>query len=74
MSYHLTQTNFRLFSPQTKHHTNGDYSEVYDCRLIMFLTDHQTGISIDIEQTNIPVVYNYLVLDNEKQLIGPQMG
>ena len=36
----------------------------------MYLTDHQINIPIDIEETNIPIVY---MSDNKKRLIGPHM-
>ena len=39
----------------------------------IYLTDHQINIPIDIEQINIPIVYNSFVSENGKRLIGPQM-
>ena len=61
MSYHLTQTDVRLFSPKTYHHINGGYYEVYDSQVRMYFTDNQIRIPIDIQQKNIPIVYNSFV-------------
>ena len=73
MSYHLTQTDVQLFSPQTYHHMHVGYSEGYDIQVGMYFTDHRIHIPIDRENTNMPIVYNSFVSENEKQLIGPHM-
>ena len=44
---------------------HGDYSEVHDIQVIIYFTDHHIHIHIDKEQTNIPIVYNSLVSDND---------
>ena len=71
MSYHLTQTYVRLFFPQTHHHMHGSYYVVYNIGVSMYLADHLINITIDREHTNLPIVYNSFVSDNDKKLTFP---
>ena len=71
--YHITQTDVQLFSTQTYHHMHGGYSKVHDWQVSIYLTDHWIQIHIDIEQTNLPIFYNYFISENENRLIGPHM-
>ena len=64
LSYHLTQTDVRIFSSQTYHHTHGGYSEVYDIRVRIYLTDYRIHITTYIVQKNLPTVYNSFVSEN----------
>ena len=70
VSYHLTQTDVQLLSPQTYHHTHGGYYEVYNWWVGMYLTDHRINIPIHIENKNLPIFY---MSDNKKRFIGPHM-
>ena len=70
VSYHIIQTDVLLLSPQTYQHIHGGYYEVYGYRVSMYLTCHQIHITVDREQKNLPIVYNYFMSDNEKRLIG----
>ena len=73
VSYHLTQTDFRLFSPQTYHQMHGGYSEVHSNRVSMMLPNHQIDIGIHIEEANLAIVHDSFVSKVEKRMIGPQM-
>ena len=56
VSYHLPQTDVRLFSPQTYHQMHGGYSEVYGNCIKMLLNTSEIQIPIVREKHNLPVV------------------
>jgi hypothetical protein len=61
VSYHLPQTDVRLFSPQTYHQLHGSHSEVYGDRVEMILPDHRIIIPIDRNGANLPIVKDWNV-------------
>ena len=73
VSYHIIKTDVPLFFTQNYHNMNGGYSEVYDSQVRMYLTYNQIHIHIGRKKTNISIVYNSFMSENEKRLIGPQM-
>ena len=74
ISYHLKQTDVRLFSPQTYHQLHGGHSVVVGNQVTMRMTNH-SRINIHIETcgTNLPVIHNSFVTEHQKRHIGPQM-
>ena len=56
VSYHITQTDVQLFSPQAYYHIHSGYYEVYDIFVSMYLTGYQIQIPILIGQTSLPIV------------------
>ena len=52
---------------------HGGYSEVYDIRVCMYLTEHWVHTPIDRGKKNINIVYNDFMSDNEKWFIFTQM-
>ncbi len=73
VSYHLTLTNVCLFSHWTYHQMHGGHSEVHSNRDLIMLPNHCIDIGINIEEANLPIVYNSFVLQAEKWMIVPQM-
>jgi hypothetical protein len=73
VSYHLPQTDVRLFSPQTYHQLHGSHSEVYGDRVEMILPDHRIIIPIDRNGANLPIVKDCSVSTREKELYGPKL-
>jgi hypothetical protein len=65
VSYHLPQTDVRLFSPQTYHQMHGGYSEVYAESIQMKLCTSTI--------TNLPVVHDSFVSEKSKRGLGPLM-
>jgi hypothetical protein len=62
ISYHLPETDGRLFSPQTYHQIHGGYSEVYGQSVQMKLCTSTIAIGISRDLTNLPVVFDSLLL------------
>ena len=60
ISYHLTQTDVRLFSPQTYHQMHGGHSVVQVNQVTMHLPFHRIHIPVDIGGNNLPLVHNVL--------------
>ena len=74
ISYHLTQTDVRLFSPQYYHQMHGCHSVVHGNQVTMHLPFHSIPILVDLGGgANLPVVYNSFVTEYQKSSIGPQM-
>ena len=73
VSYHLPDTDVRLFSPQTYHQMHGGESLVNGNHVVMMLRDHHIKIPINRNAANLPVVFKSFVSGKEKALIGPQM-
>ena len=60
VSYHLPQTNIRLFSLQLYHHMHGGYSEVHiDCIKITLITS-EIQIQFMREKEYLPNVFEYV--------------
>ena len=73
VSYHLPQTDVRLFSPQTYHQMHGGYSEVYAESIQMKLRTSTISITIEQGLTNLPVVHDSFVSEKAKRGLGPLM-
>jgi hypothetical protein len=73
VSYHLPQTDVRLFSPQTYHQMHGGYSEVYAESIQMKLCTSTISITIEQGLTNLPVVHDSFVSEKAKRGLGPLM-
>jgi hypothetical protein len=58
VSYHLPETDVRLFSPQTYHQIHGGYSEVYSQSVQMKLCTSTIAIGISRDLTNLPIVFD----------------
>ncbi len=69
VSYHPSQTDIHLFSPQTYHQMHGGYSEVYGQSIKMKLRTSSIHIEIIRDQANLPVVHDSFV--SEKAKHGP---
>ena len=73
ISYHLTQTYVRLFSPHTYHQMNGGNSVLKENQVTINLPFNRIQIPIDIGRTYLPMVHNSFVTEHQKRAIGPQM-
>ena len=73
VSYHLPQTDVRLFSPQTYHQMHGGYSEVHGQSIQMMLCTSTISITINQGLTNFPVVHDSFVSEKAKRGLGPLM-
>ncbi len=73
ISYHLPETDVRLFSPQTYHQIHGGYSEVYGQSVQMKLHTSTIAISNSRDLTNLPVVFYSFVTEKAKQTLGACM-
>ena len=73
ISYHLTQTYVRLFSPHTYHQMNGGNSVLKENQVTIHLPFNRIQIPIDIGRTYLPMVHNSFVTEHQKRAIGPQM-
>jgi hypothetical protein len=73
VSYHLTQTNVRLFSPQTYHQMHGGESIVSADWVVMELNYQRIVILIKIGGTNLPAVHTLFVTEKQKKTIGHQL-
>ena len=71
VSYHLPQTDVRLFSPQTYHQMHGDYSEFYGQSIKMKLRTSSIHIDIIWDQANLPVVHDSFVSEKAKRGLAP---
>jgi hypothetical protein len=67
VSYHLPETDVRLFSPQTYHQMHGGYSEVHSNCVRMLLKTLKIEIKIVREEHNLPVVF----LEKQRKLWLP---
>jgi len=73
VSYHLPETDVRLFSPQTYHQMHGGYSEVYGDCVQMKLRTSTISIGISRDHTNLPVVHDSFVTEKAKRALGVRM-
>jgi hypothetical protein len=67
VSYHLPQTDVRLFSPQTYHQMHGGYSEVYGQSIQMKLRTSSILIDINGDHANLPIVHDSFVSEKAKR-------
>jgi len=67
VSYHLPQTDVRLFSPQTYHQMHGGYSEVYGQSIQMKLRSSSILIDIKRDHANFPIVHDSFVSEKAKR-------
>jgi len=67
VSYHLTQTDVRIFPPQTYHQMHGEYSVVRANQVKIELSDHRIIIPFDFGGTNLPVVVSSFVTEQWKR-------
>ncbi len=73
VSYHLPQTDVRLFSPQTYHQMHGGYSEVYGQSIQMKLRTSSILIDINRDHANLPIVHDSFVSEKAKRGLAPLM-
>ena len=73
ISYHLTQIDVRLFSPQTYHQMHGGHSVVHRNPVIIHFPFHSIPIPVDLGGTNLSVVHNLFVTEHQKRVVGPKM-
>ena len=73
ISYHLTQTYVRLFSPQTYHQIHGGPSVAHGNQVTTNFPFNRIHIPVDLGGTNLPVAHNSFVTEKQKREIGPQM-
>jgi hypothetical protein len=72
VSYHLPQTDVRLFSPHTYHQMHGGYSEVYgDCiKIKMLLNTSEIQIQIVRDKHNLPIIFDSYVSPKVKKTLA----
>ncbi len=73
VSYHLPQTDVRLFSPQTYHQIHCCYSEVYSDCIKMHLNTFEIQVQIMREKHNLPVVFDSYVSPKVKTMLASSM-
>ncbi len=73
VSYHLPETDVRLFSSQTYHQMHGGYSEVYGQSIQMKLRTLSIHIDIDRDHANLPIVHDSFVSEKAKRGLVPLM-
>jgi hypothetical protein len=73
VSYHLPETDVRLFSPQTYHQMHGGYSKVYRQSIQMKLCTSSIHIDIVREHANLPIVHESFVSEKDKRGLAPLM-
>ena len=73
ISYHLTQIDVRLFSPQTYHQMHGGHSVVHRNPVIIHFPFHSIPIPVDLGGTNLSVVHNLFVTEHHNWAIGRQI-
>ena len=73
ISYHITQKDVQLFSPQTYHQTHGGHYIVHQNKVTMQFTFIRIHVPVDLGGTNLPVVHNSFVTEHQKREIFPQM-
>ena len=80
VSYHLPETDVRLFSPQVYHQIYGGHSIVNGDEVIMrirsasghYKLNTTISIPIDREGTNLPVIRDSFVSDSMKKKLAPE--
>ena len=70
VSYHLTQTDVRLFSPQTYHQMHGAHSYVSGDAVEMTCKGNWIVIPISRDQSNFPIIFNSFVSTQEMKKSG----
>jgi len=73
VSYHLPETDVRLFSPQTYHQMHGGYSEVHSDWVRMLLKTSTIEIHNVREEYTLPVVFNSFVSGKAKIALASNM-
>ena len=73
ISYQLTHTYVRIFSPQIYHQMHGGHSVVQGNQVTMYLPFNRIHIHVDHGGTNLPVLHNSFVTGHQNRSIGPQM-
>jgi len=73
ISYHLTQTDVHIFSPQTYHQMHGGNSVVRVNQVKSELSHHRIIMPVDLGGTNLPTVVNSFVTEQQKKDISHQM-
>jgi hypothetical protein len=73
VSYHLPQTDVRLFSPHTYHQMHAGYSKVYGNCIKMLLKTSEIQIQIMREKNNLPVVFDSYVSPKVKKSLASSM-
>ena len=69
ISYHLTQTDVCLFSPQNYHQMHDGHYVMKRNQVTMHLPFHRIHIPVDFGGTNLPVVHNSFVTEHQKREI-----
>ncbi len=72
VSYHLPETDVRLFSPQIYHQNHGGFSG-YGHSVQMKLRTSTIAIGISRDLTNLPVVFDSFVTEKAKWALGACM-
>jgi hypothetical protein len=73
LSYHLPSADVRLFSPQTYHTLYGGHSVVTGNEVQMFIDNLTIRVGIDRELSNVPMVENCSVSQEEMRQHGPHI-
>ena len=73
ISYQLTQTDVRLFSPQTYHQMYVGHYVVQVNQFFMHFPFHRIHIPVDLGGNNLPLVHNLFVTEHQKRSIGPHI-
>jgi hypothetical protein len=73
VSYHLPETDFCQFSPQTYHQMHDGYSEVHGDCAHMLLKTSTIKIRIVREEHNLPVVFDSFVSGKTKKALASNM-
>ena len=73
ISFHLTQTDVRLFSPQTYEQMHGSHSLVHGNQVTINFPFHRIHIPVDIVRTDLPVLHHSFVTRHQKRAIGNHM-
>ena len=68
--YHLPTTDVQLFSPQTYHHIHGANSIIKFFNVKMVPKNHNIVIPINIQEANLPIIYNSYVTSTQEKLHG----
>ena len=69
--YHLTQTDVNLFSPKIYHKSYVGNSLVHWNQVTIRLPFHRIHITVDLGGTNLPVLHNSFVTENQNRAFGP---
>jgi hypothetical protein len=73
VSYHLSETDVCLFSPQTYHQMHGGYSEVHSDCIRTLLKTSTIEIQHVREEHNLPVVFDSFVSGKAKKALASNM-